>query len=60
MMPTILVDVYSVSVSPDTRLGWLGSSTKLSYLPTDFYNENFQFMRFVKSQYGDVAKSIQK
>jgi len=37
-MPTIRVDFYSVSVSPDTRLGWLGSSTKLSYLPTDFYN----------------------
>jgi hypothetical protein len=32
---------------PRPMLGWLGSSTKLSYLPTDFYNGNFQFMRFV-------------
>ena len=46
-MPTIWVDFYSVSVSLDTRLGWLGSSTKLSYLPTDHTNEKSQFMRFV-------------
>jgi len=36
-MPTIRVDFYSISVSPDIALGWLGSSTKLSYLPTVFY-----------------------
>jgi len=45
-MPTIRVDFYSVSVSPDTRLGWLGSSTKLSYLPTDFYNVKITIYAF--------------
>jgi hypothetical protein len=35
---------------PRHMLGWLGSSTKLSYLPTNLYNENFQFMRFVMFQ----------
>jgi hypothetical protein len=46
MMPTIWVDFYSISVSPDTRLGWLGSSTKLSYLPTDFYNVKITIYAF--------------
>jgi hypothetical protein len=35
---------------PVPKSSWLGSSTKLSYRPTDFYNENFQFMRFVMLQ----------
>ena len=44
-MPTIVVDVYSVSVSPDT---WLARKLYQAELPPDrLTNENKQFMRFV-------------